>query len=88
MHTFVRGTTWEFRGPGRPYTPPARAEEADQDGDTRRRAALEAPRCADARQLPHEQPEIEPAHLHEQTFEDIGMAAQMHPAHAPGFVQM
>ena len=48
----------ELRGPGRPYPPPGRTEEADQDGDKRHSAPLEAPWRADARQLPHEQAEV------------------------------
>ena len=45
-------------------------------------------RCANPRQLPHEQPEIEAADMHEHTLQDVGMPAQMHPAHAPDFVEM
>ena len=42
----------------------------------------------DARQLPHEQPKIERADVHEQALQDVGMPAQMRPAHAPRFEQM
>ena len=52
-----------LRGPDAPHTPPAAAQEADQRLHQRRRAALEAPRRADARQVPHEQPEIDAADL-------------------------
>ena len=45
----------------------------------RRRAALEAPRRTDARQLPHEQPQIEAADVHEQPFQDVEMPAQATP---------
>ena len=55
-----------------PHTPPAAAQEADQRLHQRRRAALEAPRRADARQVPHEQPEIDAADLDEQPFQDVG----------------
>ena len=66
-----------LRGPDAPHTPPAAAQEADQRLHQRRRAALEAPRRADARQVPHEQPEIDAADLDEQPFQDVGMPAQM-----------
>ena len=79
---------WELRGPRWPYTPPDRAEAAHHDGETRRRAPLEAPWRADARQLPHEQPEIGATDVHEQALQDVGMATQMHPTHPPGFVEM
>ena len=47
--------------------------------------------CRHARQLPHEQPKVEPAdvhEVHEQALQDVGMPAQMHPAQPPGLVQM
>ena len=40
------------------------------------------------RQLPHEYPEIEAADMHEQALQDVGMPAQMRPAHPPGLVEM
>ena len=77
-----------LRGPDAPHTPPAAAQEADQRLHQRRRAALEAPRRAHARQVPHEQPEIDAADLDEQPFQDVGMAAQMDAAHPAGLVEM
>ena len=71
-----------------PHRRPNRAQEADQGAAGSRRAALEAPRGADARQLPHEQPEIGATDVHEQALQDVGMATQMHPTHPPGFVEM
>ena len=56
---------------------PTRAEQVDEAPDTHRRAVLEAPRRTDARQLPHEQPEIGAADVHEQSLQDVGMAAQV-----------
>ena len=53
-----------------------------------RRAALEAPRRAYARQVPHEQSEIDAADLDEQPFQDVGMPAQMHTARPAGLVEM
>ena len=76
------------RGPRSDSEGPAPAQETDQRAEDSRRTALQAPRRANARQLPHEQPEVEATDVHEQAFEDIGMAAQMHPAHAPGLVEM
>ena len=69
------------RSPELPHTPPAAAQEADQRAQKRRRAPLEAPRRAHARQVPHKQPEIDAADLDEQPFQDIGMPAQMDAAH-------
>ena len=45
-------------------------------------------RGADAGQLPHEQPEIEAAHVHEHTLQDVGMVPQMHAAQPPGLVEV
>ncbi len=59
------------------YEGPEAAKIGDQgleDGD---RAALEAPRRANARQLPHEEPKIEPADVHEHALEDVGMPTQI-----------
>ena len=81
-------TVRTLRGPEAPQTPPAAAQEADQRLHQRRRAALEAPRRADARQVPHEQPEIDAADLDEQPFQDVGMPAQMDAAHPAGLVEM
>ena len=88
--TATRRIRWisGFRGVGMTQKPAASAQETDQRTDSRRRAALEAPRCAHARQLPHQEPEIEAADVHEQTFQDIGMPAQMHAAHPAGLVEM
>ena len=65
-----------LRGPGWRHTPPTSAQEADQRVQKRRRAALEAPRRTDARQLPHEQTQIEAADVHEQPFQDVEMPAR------------
>jgi hypothetical protein len=75
-------------GPCWPHIRPKRAEEVDQGATGIRRAALEAPRGPDARQLSHEQPEIGATDLQEQALQDVGMPAQMHPRHPPGFVEM
>ncbi len=56
---------------------PTRAEEVDQGTKKGRRAALEAPRRPDARQLPHEQPEVEATDVHEQAFEDGSSASSV-----------
>ena len=82
------GPIMALRGPEAPHTPPAAAQEADQRLHQRRCAALEAPRRAHARQVPHEQPEIDAADLDEQPFQDVGMPAQMDAAHSAGLVEM
>ena len=64
------------------------AEQGEQGTERGHRAALEATRRADARQLPHEQPEIEAADLHEHALQDVGMPAQMHAAHPSGLIEM
>ena len=81
------GRSWRF-GARWVHTPPTSAQEADQRVQKGGRAALEAPRRTDARQLPHEQPQIEAADVYEQPFQDVGMPAQMHAAHAAGLIEM
>ena len=81
-------TVRTLRGPEAPHTPPAAAQEADQRLHQRRRAAFEAPRRADARQVPHEQLEIDAADLDEQPFQNVGMPAQMDAAHPAGLIEM
>ena len=68
--------------PGARYGAPEAAAQGDQGTEHGHRAALEA-RRADARQLPHEQPEIEAADMHEHTL----LPAQMRAAHPPGLVE-
>ena len=51
--------------------PPESAHQADQGVEDGCRAALEAPRRADACQLPHQEPEVEAADVYKQTLEDI-----------------
>ena len=67
---------------------PVRAQEADQRADNSRRAALEAPRRTDARQLPHEQPQVEAPDVDEEPLQDVGMTAQMCPPQVPRLKQM
>jgi hypothetical protein len=52
------------------------------------RAALEAPRRADAEQLPHQQAEIQAAGMNHQTFEDVVVTAEVDASHAARFVQV
>ena len=49
---------------------------------------LQAPRCADANQVPHEEPEIEPAHVDQQSLQYVRVAAEVHAAHAARLVEM
>ena len=69
---------------------PGQAQQADQRADNSRGAALEAPapRRTDAGQLPHEQPEVEAAHVDEQPLQNVGMTAQMCPSQVPRLKQM
>ena len=60
------------------------AQRLQLDIKTVRRAALEAPRRAHPGQVPHEQPQVDAADLHEPPFQDVGMPAQMHAAHPAG----
>ena len=64
------------------------AEGSDQGIEECRSAALEAARCPDAGQFAHEQTQIRPADLHEQSLEHVGMAAQMHAPQSSRFVEM
>ena len=67
---------------------PEAAAEVDHCAAWGHGAALETPRRPDARQLPHQQPEIEAADVHEQPLQDVVVSAQMHPPHPPGLVEM
>ena len=60
--------------------PISRAERADP--------VLEAPGRPAARQLSHEEAEVETARVHQKALEDVGVAPQVQPAHAPGFIEM
>ena len=63
---------------------------------TRRRRAPRPPPCArwrprgraHADQRSHEQAHVEGARVDEQSFEDVGVPAQMRRPHAPGLVEM
>ena len=67
---------------------PVHAQEAGQRADNSRRAALEAPRRTDARQLPHEPLQVEAADVDEEPLQDVGMTAQMCPPQVPRLKQM
>ena len=54
----------------------------------RRHAPLEVARRAPADQRSHEQAHVEGARVDEQSFEDVGVPAQMRPPHASGLVEM
>ena len=56
----------------------------DDERPDRRPAPLEATRRAHADQRSHEQAQVEGARVDEQSFEDVGVPAQMRPPHAPG----
>ena len=60
----------------------------DDERPDRRPAPLEATRRAHAAQRSHEQAQVEGARVDEQSFEDVGVPAQMRPPHAPGLVEM
>jgi len=55
--------------------PPTPAQDPDEGAGRGGGAALEAPRRADARQLPQKQPEIEATDVHEKALQDVGMSA-------------
>ena len=67
---------------------PDAVDQGAQRADDSRRAALEAPRRTDARQLPHQEPDVKAAHLHEQTFQDVRMPPHVHTAHPAGLRAM
>ena len=67
---------------------PEAAQHADQDVDEGAHATLEAARGPEARQMAHEQSQIQTADVHQQAPEDVPMAAQMEPAQSAGFVEM
>ena len=59
-------------------------EMAPQGGDE----AREAPWSTDSQGLPHEQAQIEPAQVDQQTFEDVISVSEMNASHATGFIGM
>ena len=59
--------------------------ERREDG---REATLEAPRCADADQVAHDEPEIEAARMNQDALQDVGVPTQMRAAQRAGFIQM
>ena len=64
------------------------AGRSDQGVEQRSGAALKASRRPDARQLAHEQAQVQSANAHQEPLEDVGMAAQMDSAQPPGFVEI
>ena len=68
--------------------PPEAAQCGGQGVDAGAGAALEAARRADTGQAPHQEAEIQTADAHHEALDDVGMAAQIHPAQPPGFVEM
>ena len=58
--------------------------QGDDERPHRRHAPLEAARRAHADQRSPEQAHVEGARVDEQSFEDVGVPAQMRPPHAPG----
>ena len=74
-------------GPDRRPEPPPKAIPADpaahwrpnQRKKTRPGTTLETPGCADPRQVTHPQPQIETAHLDQQSLADIEMAPDEEP---------
>jgi hypothetical protein len=54
------------------------------EGEDRRKMALESPRCADAEAGAHEQTEIEAPDMHEQALQDVRVAAKMRTTHPAG----
>ena len=51
-------------------------------------AVLEAAWRADPRQAPHQQAEIQAAGVDQEALADVRVAPQMHPAQAPGFIEV
>src|SRR6516225_2200249 len=67
------------------------AHEIPQQTEHRRkcdRAALERARRANAEQLPHPQPQIERAGMHEQALPHVLVAAHVRPPEATGLIEM
>src|SRR5207245_11088042 len=67
---------------------PRESEPPDQRRDRRRDAALEAPRRAHAKLHAHQECEIGGAGMQEDPLQDVAVPPEMHPTHAPGFIEM
>ena len=88
---FVTPSQGIGRGPGRAgrrYRAPDAAQQVDQGVDEGARAALEAARRAGAGQVAHEEPQVEAADLHEQTLQDVSVAALVQAAHPVSLIEL
>ena len=74
--------------PGARYEAPEAIACHDQAVDEGLGAVLDSTRRPDTGPVAHEEPEIQAADALQQTLEDVGMSAQIHPAQPPGFVEM
>ena len=54
----------------------------------KRRQALEPARGSQTKDLTHQKPQIEPAHVHHETLEDVLSSLQVEPTHPAGFMHM
>ena len=66
----------------------ATAEKREQQGECRGHSALQAARRADADQLTHDEPEIEPTRMNQDALQNVGVAAQVRAPQCAGFVQV
>ncbi len=49
---------------------------------------LKPSRRSNSQPHPHKQSEIESAGMDQQTFQNVAVTPQVHPAHSPGFIQV
>ena len=65
-----------------------RSNQRQKHGHDRAEPPLQPAWRADADQLPHEEPEIETTRVDQQSFQNVGVPAQVHAAHPAGLVEM
>jgi hypothetical protein len=63
-------------------------DEVHPERDDERHVPLQAARRADTETRAHEEAQIEPADVHQQSFQDVCVPSQMRPTHRPGLIEM
>src|SRR5438128_53201 len=60
----------------------------DEDGQSGRELALQAPRLTDADALAHDKPEVEAAAMNQEALQDVVVSTQMRTSHSPRLIEM
>ena len=63
-------------------------QEVREGGPDGLQTSLQGARRPDPEHQPHQQPQVEPAHVDQQPLQDVGVASQVGAPHAAGLVQV